>query len=218
MARIGLGDFVGTRCRFHRMKDARIFNGWIISFMGRNITVRVATDAPLAIDEEFRFETYGDKMLATFAASLREIHNFQLLTDGLLNQIEGSDSKIITANSIEIRLQTLGDIRFNTSPESVRFRVDQWPCNVSQNGQSFQAQILDIGRNGVAISSTSVCEPGSNAKVEVHAPHGVTRAEATVKYCRSNPDRPSEYRIGLEFGELGRIDKQRWESEIRNSA
>jgi hypothetical protein len=200
------------------MRDARIFNGWIVSFIGRNITVRVATDAALAIEEEFRFEAYGDKMLATFAATLKEIYSFQLLTDGLLNQIEGSDSKIITANSIEIRLHTLGDIRFNSSQESVRFRVDQWPCNVSQNGQSFQAQVLDISRSGLAISSSSVCEPGSAVGVEVHAPHGTTRAEAKIKYCRNNPDRPSEYRIGLEFGELGRIDKRRWESEIRNSA
>jgi hypothetical protein len=96
--------------------------------------------------------------------------------------------------------------------------VNHWPCTLTVNGQALQASVLDISRSGIGLTTRCICEPGSEVELEIQAPHGATRATGEVRYCRSNPEQPAEYRIGIQFSDMGRIDRMRWENEIRNSA
>ena len=59
MSRINTRDFVGTRARFQRLRDARLFNGWIENFFGSKVEVTTSTEFPVEIGDEFRFEGFG---------------------------------------------------------------------------------------------------------------------------------------------------------------
>ncbi|MFX8731524.1 hypothetical protein ABTM48_20090, partial [Acinetobacter baumannii] len=59
MAKINPRDFIGTRCRLQRLRDAKVLNGWIEDFLSSSVDVATASELNLRVGEEFRFEGFG---------------------------------------------------------------------------------------------------------------------------------------------------------------
>lgn len=48
--------------------------------------------------------------------------------------------------------------------------------------------------------------------------HGVIPAIGIVRYCQEVTDTPGKYRVGIQFKQMDRLDKARWERYVDQAA
>lgn len=210
MSRISPRDFVGTRTRFQRLKDARIFNGWIEQFYEKSVEISISGTTPLMVGEEFRFEGFGNHISVVFNG---QIDTMEMLDVAPI--VDGSNAVVAKAQKLMFMASITSPIRFAASPETIRIQVPNITGAVTQDDTTTEVCVIDVGPNGVGISSPLAYEPGANVAVVLHMSMGEVAALANVRYCREDPERPGWFRCGLMFLDMGRVEKPRWERYIK---
>jgi len=214
MSRITSSDFVGTRARFQRIRDSKIFNGWIESFFGNRLEVSTATDHAVMIGDEFRFEGFGHMISVVFLAKLEAIGTFDD-TMGRSAQIAGSQSQIVEAHRTTLRLVVSSPMRYANSPEAVRYKIKQMYAPVTVGSKTIEAFALDVSPAGIGLTTDEQIEPQTNVTVCIHTGLGKVTAPAVCRHSRPDEDRPGKFRAGFMFFELSRLDKPKWERFIK---
>lgn len=210
MSRISPKDFVGTRCRFQRLRDAKIFNGWINNYFGNEVVLATSTDSAVQIGDEFRVEGYGNQISVVFNAILKEVSTLDLTTSAKVSEI-GGNATFIEAKQVAFVLDVVGVVRFSASQEPVRLKVSDLEVELTISGKKISGFAVDISNMGAGVVVTQEVPKGSVFELQLHSPFGVVTAVGGVRYCRPDPDRPQHFRIGLLFTDLGRIERPRWE-------
>ena len=212
MARTNARDFVGTRCRFQRLRDAKVFNGWIEDFHGSAIELSTATDTPVRTGEEFRVEGFGHHLSMVFNALLETVDSSNPCGPaGVFAEVDGTSVRLIETHRSTLKLTVCGSIRLSASPESVRILVEGLPVTVAFGTREVEGLAVDVGPNGIGVVATEAVEPGSAVAVDVTTPSGRVRAQALIRYCRKDKEREGCYRFGIMFTDMGRIERPRWE-------
>jgi hypothetical protein len=73
--------FHNTRCTFQRLRDARIFHGWVESIDEREVTVRTCGEITMTDGDDFAFQVFGIGQNLKFQARL-----MTRMSAGLANQ------------------------------------------------------------------------------------------------------------------------------------
>ncbi|MCU0315241.1 MAG: PilZ domain-containing protein [Fimbriimonadaceae bacterium] len=215
MARINPRDFVGTRARFQRLRDAKIFNGWIENFFGSKLDVVTTTETPVLVGDEFRFEGFGHHISVVFQAKLEGVGTFDMASGGILTAIEGSNAKMIDASRVTLNLAVTSPIRYAASSESVRMMVNDIFSRILVHGSEIEGFTVDVAPNGAGLVTSGKVEPGETVIVIIDTNLGPVKAQAIVRYCRPDKERSGYYRVGLMFVDMGRIERPRWERFLR---
>lgn len=215
MARINARDFVGTRCRLQRLRDAKVFNGWIESFFGTSLDVSTSTEASVQIGDEFRIEGFGHHIAVVMTARVEDVGVLDMLNSSqLVEVVEGTNARIIEVRKSSLKFVVSGPLRFSASPESVRLLSPDLPVAIGAGPREVSGIAVDVSPNGMGCVSTEQIEPGSQVAVTVTTPGGSVRAQALVRYCRKDADRQGHFRFGLMFTDMGRVERPRWEKFI----
>lgn len=215
MARIGAKDFVGTRCRFQRLRDAKFFTGWIEGFFGNSLEVSCNTDWPVQIGDEFRFEGYGHHISVVFNARLDSVGTLDVGSNGVVTAIEGTSARILEAKRVSFKLTVSSQVRYAVSQESVRMKVNDLYTKVSKGPFSMEAVTVDVSMTGIGIVSKLELVPNEAVEVSVETPFGRVAAMGCVRYCRPDADRKGMFRSGIMFTDLGRVERPRWERFLK---
>ena len=215
MARVGARDFVGARVRFQRIRDAKIFNGWIENFFGNTIEVTTSTEAPVEIGDEFRMEGFGHHISVVFNAKLESVATFDVLSAGAVRAIEGSNARIIEAKQVSFALTVSSPVRFCASSESVRMKVGEIFTRVKAGGENVDGFVLDVGPNGLGTVLRSQLKKGDCVEVTIATNLGDIKAMANVRYSHPDKERKGLWRTGLMFTDMGRIERPRWERFLK---
>ncbi len=199
MSLVTSSDFVGTRARFQRLRDSKIFNGWIVTFFGNRLEVSTGADATLKPGDEFRFEGFGDHISVVFNTKLETI-------------TPGTDQ---TLGKSVLLLSVASPMRYADSPESVRYRIQELKAQVEHGGKTVKGSAIDASPTGVGLSCDTEIPLKCEVKVTVVTPLGAITAKAECRHCDADPDRPGKFRAGFSFLELGRVDKPKWDRFVR---
>jgi hypothetical protein len=212
MAKINPRDFVGTRCRLQRLRDAKVLNGWIEDFLSASVDVATASELHLRVGEEFRFEGFGHHISVVFNGRLTEVKE-QVDWESLT---AGGNARALEAGKTSMRLAVTGPVRYSASPESVRMLCPEMPIRIAFGANEIHGTTVDVGANGVGVVATQEVDPGTTVAAFIDTPHGRVAAQALVRYCRSHSSRDGFCRIGLMFTDMGRVDRPRWDRFLQD--
>ncbi len=217
MSRITPEDFVGTRCRFQRLRDAKIFNGWINNYFGNAVEVATLTDAPVEVGDEFRIEGYGNHISIVFNAVLKDVGSLDLKTSTFLKNTDGSSGHI-EAKQVAFILEVSSVVRFSSSIEPIRLRVQNLESELIIGERVQKGFAVDISNSGAAIIIAKEVQKETACKLILETRQGKIAVLGTVRYCRKDASRPNQYRVGIMFLDFGRIERQRWERLLKEGA
>ena len=216
MARINAHDFVGTRCRFQRLRDAKLFNGWIEDFNSEKLDVSTSAEATAQVGEEFRFEGFGHHISVVFTARIEEVGLFDLTgPGGSLSVVDGSSARMLESRRSTFRMTVCGPLRFSASPESVRMQTPDLPIRIAFGASEVEGVAVDVSPNGIGVVSREEVKPGSTVAVQIATPTGPIRAQGLIRYCRKDTERDGHFRFGVMFTEMGRIERPKWDHYLR---
>lgn len=218
MARLNPSDFVGSRARFNRMRDAKIFNGWVLDFAGNQIELSTSTDAVVEIGDEFRVEAFGNNISMVFNAEIEDIGTISLETCDVVKESSSAQVKVVSAKQVTFRMRLVGQVKYSWSAESRRKRVDDLKCEVSYKGKELNCIVVDVSQQGLGVISTKKFESGEEFDVAISTKLGPVKGKATVRYCRPDADRPDHFRLGLLLEAMGRVDGPRWARFVEQAA
>ncbi len=214
MARISSREFAGTRSRLQRFRDAKLFNGWIESFGETSLDVTTTTSATIEIGDTFNVEVFGNGVYSTFHAEVESIRPFDMMYGGQVRSIGKDGIRFIEATQATVRLNVTSTIRFSQGTESVRIKAADHPVSLTLGEDVFQGTMIDMSPKGMGITVDEKLEPLSKVDVTVTSPFGNIVGTCEVRYCR--PIKlTGQFRCGLMFSEIERLQEQRWARFLR---
>ncbi len=215
MARVSSREFVGTRVRLQRYRDAKLFHGWVDAFGEAILDVTTSTTTPVEIGDQFHVETFGHDVSGTFTAEIECVRPFDMLYGGHVRTIGDSAIRLIDAKRATVRLGVTSVIRYSAGTEAVRVRVEDLPATVSHDDEQFSARVIDIAPEGMGLAIPHVLEPGVEIDVTMSTPFGDIEGICVVRYCRRNLEHDDENRTGIKFARIDRINDQRWQRFLK---
>jgi hypothetical protein len=214
MGKISPGDFIGTRVRFQRLTDARLFNGWLDDFRGSMLTVQTVDDLTDDVGARFNFEAFGLGVTAVFEAKLALVAQRPVHTAG----VEGALALSQAPGWTTLHFRVEGSLRCVTSEESFRIRVQEMVATlVTPHGEE-QVRLIDVGPKGFGAVTSQPYEPGSLVGFLVQTASGRIVGQAEVRYCRESAGQDGPYRIGVQLARMPRLDGPRWDRFVRELA
>ncbi|MDI9636754.1 PilZ domain-containing protein [Kamptonema cortianum] len=216
MSKFGAQDFCGTRCRFQRLSDAKLFNGWIEAFEDDAILLSTSTESTVKVGEEFRIEAYGNKISASFNAKLISVVSMDLGLGGVLPAVEGSSAMLLEAKSVAFRMEPTSPVRYASSHESVRLRTADIPCMVVIDGVAVRGLVVDVSEHGCGLILKKQIRQGHQVTVQIQATNVQFPVSGQVKHCRADKDRAGWFRCGINIDILDRVRRPKWERLLKD--
>ncbi|ARU39894.1 hypothetical protein CCB80_01580 [Armatimonadetes bacterium Uphvl-Ar1] len=218
MATISAASFVGTRTRFQRLRDAKIFSGWIESCDGDLITLSTNTQAAIQIGDVFRIEGYGHKVSMIVNAQILRVGQLDLMSDGIVAGISGTKSSVIEAKRVTFQMRMSGPSRFSSSNENVRIKTPLLPVMVKSSQGEIQGFSLDVSMQGIGFTTAAVLVADEDIEAAIQTKYGMLSFRGNVRYCTSDRDRDGMYRCGIHLDPLDRTVSPKWEMLVENPA
>ncbi|MEQ1821033.1 MAG: PilZ domain-containing protein [Fimbriimonadaceae bacterium] len=197
--------YLNTRCTFQRIKDARIFHGWVESLDEREITLRVGGDAVLTEGDEFVFQVFG------LGQNLKFLGRLTTRLSGTL--VLGDDSSVSLC-----MFAILGEIKIIAGDDSARMsnqgmfaliKVDD--VLIDQN----PIEIADVSKGGLGVVLPVELPKGTRAMFQISSIVGEINLEAQVMNVR--PATTGFFRHGFAIREMSRIDGLRWGQNFKRN-
>ena len=200
-----LGDFVGTRARFQRLRDSKIYNGWIDQMAGNRVILGLTGTHLPTVGDEYRIEGFGHLVSVVFLAKLE-------------NTFSVEDQKTVDQAGNDVRLDFLvaSAVRMVESNETVRYKLKNVAVQVKSGEKIVPCLAIDASFSGIGLRCPEKMEPSCEVAMVVSTPLGNIVVTAVCKHCREDADEPGTFRAGFQFNEFGRVDRPKWERFITN--
>lgn len=184
----------GTRVRFQRLSDAKLFAGWVSGISEHHISIRSSGPTPVSPGDRFMVEVFGHGRNLQFEATL--------------------------ASALEeaLELEVAGAMRETVSQEPVRVAVADLPCTLTWPGGQTNAEVVDISLAGLGLNSREEVPRGTKVGLEVRLPAGTVQCDGEIRYCRADKERGSSYRLGVLITYIDRINRARWWAQFESLA
>ncbi len=210
MSKISAQDFVGTRARFQRLGDAKLFTGWIEDFFGNKVVISTSTSHAVQIGDEFRFEGFGNRIAVVFSARLESVVQLDLGKDSIVTEVEGTAARIIEAKRVRLELQVSSPVRYSASHENVRMLAPEVFTVLNEGENQVEGFMIDIAKQGIGFVSKKKVKPKEYVEVRMETRIGPIVAKGNIRYCTPDKDRNGYYRTGIMFTDMDRMNRPRW--------
>lgn len=218
MGRISAKDFVGTRARFQRLRDAKLFAGWIEDFYGNLVTISTNTNFAVEIGDEFRFEGFGNKVSIVFNAKLQAVGQLDSMAEAKVTSVDGTNVKIVEAKRSKLELSVSSPVRLAASQESLRMQTNEVFVQISESERDYTGFVIDVGQQGIGLVSQFKLNARASVRVVMDTRLGPIEALGQVRYCLPDKDRDGMNRIGIMFTDMDRVHRPRWDRYLSEAA
>lgn len=218
MSSLSFAEFTNTRCRFQRLNDAKLFNGWILSLTDRAIQITTNSPDGLAVGEEFMVDGTSKKNKVSFRCVLKGVGSMDKSASFRVTNVVGTGMQLMEQQTALYVLQVTSEIRLTPNLESVRLKVDDMAVVFDFEGESVRGIAIDIAEKGVGVILPEPLEKGEQIPITIETEIGPVKAVCKVCYCQQSKDQVGWYRAGLMFTELQRVNAQQWRKLIEKSA
>lgn len=216
MSKITIENFVGTRTRFQRLRDAKLFSGWIESYVGNVIVLSTNTNYAVNIGDQFRIEGYGHKVSMVVNARLNEIGRLDINKESLVTEVQGTNARILEAKRIHLQMSVVGPVRFAATEESLRIKAPMLPILVEQGEVQVQGYCVDAGLQGFGFVTDCQLVSDTEVKAQIQTKHGMVVCKGNLRYCIKDRDRDDMYRCGVHISPLERTMAPRWDAFLND--
>jgi len=183
-----------TRARFQRLRDAKIFSGWVRTFSENNVVVVTPKDMEYETGDTFVFQVYGPGNIAVFRAVM----------------------EYCSGNVLSLRLAST--VHFATQTEDMRLLLEGTTGVLMSEGCNFDVMLVDVSARGAAVLSSGQLDKGAPIELHIDSNLGQVVVKGEVKYCRKAEGMQDQYRIGMSLKPDNRIDSARWQQILAAEA
>lgn len=185
--------FFNTRTRFQRVKDAKLFSGWVRSFTGNNLIVTTSREENISPGEEFVFQVQGPGTIAMFTAVLK------------------------LAFGQELTLELASQVKFVKSAQGMRLLVEGMTGQLLYEGTELDVTIIDLSEGGAGVLTDGPLEKGAGIELRIDSPQGRVDCAGEIIYCRKLAF-SYQYRVGMTVKPQNRVDVARWQRLLMSEA
>lgn len=204
--------FIGTRVRFQRMSDCRLFHGWVQELDNDMLVVRTSPDVAVMDGDSFRFEINGPDQVLMFTGQLVGGSHLELMRMSVNQSIREVRNKILSAGDLEFEFLITTAIATRSAQEEPRFAVQSAQGQFTYEGGSAEVILLDASLGGLGLRTDQNIPKGTVGLVRIETPHGAVTLKAIVQYCRSEGGGGAHdtFRLGMKIEEIDRLGQARW--------
>ncbi len=192
--------------QFQRLSDARLFHGWIFRAYGQQVVVRVFTNVCHRPDDTFAFEAIGRGIIGRFRGRLVSTED---VAGGDIGN-PGCPLDAIDQGGKSIHIQIMGSLIVVPSSEAVRLSMQGLKASIGLGEDTHSVLVADVGPSGAGLHSEAQIPKGEVLTLTIQSPLGLFEFEVKVQNCRASRKVAGVYRIGVHFGQLGRLDRAKW--------
>jgi PilZ domain len=185
--------FFNTRARVQRIRDAKLFSGWVRSFSGTTLVATLSREAQVTPGETFVFQVQGPGSVAMFTAVLE------------------------LAFGMELTLNLISEVKFVKSDGTMRLLVEGMTGQLIYENYEIDVTILDLSENGAGVVTDEALEKGTGIQLVIDSPQGRVDCSGEVIYCR-RLEVGNQYRIGMSIKPQNRVDTARWQRLLQAEA
>lgn len=211
-----LGEFVGTRARFQRLKDSKLFNGWIDQMAGNRVVLGLTGSQVPSEGDEYRVEGYGHLVSVVFLAKLESISSDAARASSPFAISAETETEAVQPSHMRLNFLVSSAVRMVESQETVRYKLKNIAVQMVVDGALESGTAIDASFTGIGVRINKPVKQGDQTTMSVATPLGTVSVSAECRHCREDSENPGQFRAGFQFLEFGRVDKPKWERFITN--
>lgn len=185
-----LAQFNSGRVRVQRLRDYKLFHGWVVTITETEVVLSLPERGDLAVGENVAIEIAGPKVLAMGLARIDFVD-------------QGS-----TGNDHRLSLHVGSPLKFVDSTSTGRVRVPPLVIGLKLGEKIVVGRLLDGSAGGIGLKVDEAIDRGTTVTASIDSGQGTIDLTAEVRYCRADPD--SGFRVGLQIIEGQRLEVARW--------
>lgn len=215
MGHYSTSDFVGTRTRYQRFSDSKLFSGWIESFSPNSIVVRTATDSYIKKGDRFIFHVGSVNTNARFVADFQVIDSLELIrTQSIL--AGDKQANLVDVPEANFAFKLVSQLEYQPTTEEVRHSVGGWMVQVKgPSGVLCSAFLSDVSETGAGILCADSYQRGERVTIYVEAMARCLELEAEVRYSVKSKIAPDMFKTGLKLCDFGRLEGAVWRNFLK---
>jgi hypothetical protein len=180
-------SFSNTRTRFQRLRDAKLFAGWVRNFARNTLIVTINKQVAMEPGEEFSFQVFGHGSSAVFRAAL------------------------VVQCGDELTFAITDAVRLVKTHEEIRLLVEGVTGVLRYDGCETEVHMVDISPGGAGLLIPHMIQKDTKVDLTIDSPQGQILCEGIVRYCRAEDRVPGQYRVGMTLKPHNRVDVARWQ-------
>lgn len=212
MANDSLRRLIGSRTRFQRFEDARIFSGWIIGINQQQVRVRLDFHPSIAVGQQFRFHVFGGPADSTFEAVLAEFDDTEVTRNLVFQQVDGKEQ--VAVGELAATFAIHSSLRFSPGTEARRVEAGNFDVVVLHEESEMEAVPLDKSMHGLGLLLRQELPRGAQVRVKMRVGLLEFEVDAKVNSCRNSGVSDQPFRVGFVFVNPDRIFTGRWSTML----
>jgi hypothetical protein len=181
-----ISEFEGTRFRLQRLRDAKLFSGWISEIDASNAALKLNGRPALDAGDKFFIQAFGEGQSITCQ----------------VEYLAGKPDRAI--------FKLHPPVKILQSTEDMRILVDGMKCNLKLGWFDAPGTLLDLSATGLGLQTSVPVERGETAEFSIIASVGEIIGSGEVRYCKAMDGVAGSYRVGLELAEFDRVNLAKW--------
>lgn len=209
MGRVPYSEFIGSRVRFQRLSDQRVFSGWLQTLRNDNVAITVEDDLHVAPDERYLFQIQGPSADAYFIATSGGV------PISATPYVHGATAKqVVDLPALCYEFELITQIQMRDSQQSARKTVSTMVANLSACGRTSEVLISDASAGGMGVIAWEEVRKGDVVQVEIRSAEIDASFNCEVRHCRPEQRLIGAYRVGLQFQKPDRLSLVAWRKLI----
>lgn len=169
-----------------RTSDERTFTGWVVSLIGREVTIRVTNALEIEAGEQVTVEVDTPDRLASF---------FGTVEGGL-------------GDTVDVHIG--GEVTYSPPRRQGRLFTTNVFCEIVETNEPLRAKVVDVGPSGIGMLLSKVVPKGRVLSVDLVTGDYKIKGEVTVVYCHDVESERGWYRAGFLISGLSDRDYGIW--------
>jgi len=209
MGRVPYSEFIGSRARFQRLSDQRVFAGWLQRL--DNCQALVTAEEPLSLDdgERFLFQVQGPSADAYFIAGSSGIPATQT------TYVHGATAKqLVELAALNYEFSLVTQVQMRDAQQQARKAIETTVAKLQACGRTSEVLIADASGDGMGVIAWEELKKGDVVQVEIKFKNFQSSFQCDVRHCRPEQRLIGAYRVGLQFRNADRIGLVSWRNLI----
>ncbi|MBS1717151.1 MAG: PilZ domain-containing protein [Armatimonadetes bacterium] len=196
-----MAEFEGTRARFQRLRDLKLFSGWVEKASNLELILLIDEPHPLVEQDQCNFQLFSEDSSAMVQG---------IVIKTVADMAKGKDGILFRLTSQPRRLP---------AQEAPRYLVRNLEGFVDDLAGHIPFTVLDVSKNGLGLVTDFELFPKDEIAIKLLSAFGEIIMKGSVRYVRKVP-KTGRFRAGVQVQGAERTDVSLWRQVVqtRNGA
>lgn len=204
MAKRTMEEFVDTRVEM-LCADGQKMYGWIQAFSPYKISIQCNSECRVSEGDNLQLHALSHR------ASTKTVVKIESVERPGWNRLSSDETGL---KPMVLHCQLTENLRLESPREGARSRVRSLPAKITLNDTEFDAEVVDVSRQGIAVRTKIVVPENRDLRITVISEDGPVTVDGKVRYCKPEPGMQRTVRMGVQLGEMGRLEAKKWSKQL----